>query len=931
MTRTAPEGEILLERKSELRIITSRLDAAVAGAGGVLVVEGPAGIGKTRLLDRACTAAAERGLRVLVARASPLEREFGFGVVRDLLRPVLRDPAERAVLMHGDARLAGPALDLTDAAAPTFAALHGIYWLVAGMAERTPLLLAVDDTQWADTSSLQTLHHLAHRIADLPVLLAVAARPAEPGGETAELLELLAAGTGTAVLRPGPLSHTATRVLLGTVFGDAVDDRFAAACHEVSTGNPLLLNALARSLTADGVAPDAAAIPAVRDRAPAIVSTFVFARLRHLPRPVAAAARALAVLGSGTELRYLAALAGLDPFAAARAVDNLVAADIAVREPRLQFAHPLMAQAVADHTSAAQQQEAHRTAARELAVDGYPPQAVAAHLLAVPPLRDAWVVDRLREAAREALTKGAPQAAVTYLERANAEPPPPDMRAQVLFELGEAESRLGRPTHSDRLTRALAATTTPDARARIALRLAQGLLASRELPRALEVLAGAIAEADATAIDPDLRMTLEAEYIGSAVSRPNTRADALARLDRLLPTVRPDTAAGCTLLATASVELLQIPGRVSEAVELASAALTGSTYLTAPFPVAVLYLAAPVLAAAGEVSRAMTPLEAAVANARKVGAPVELSALLGSRAEGALRLGALLDAECDVRLGQDVAEQAGAPYHRRLALTTLLPVLIERADLDAAERELQGLRVGVEYAGLMIMVGGLRLAQGRPAEALALLLAGGARLEQRSWIHPGLFPWRTQAALAHHRAGRPTEGRALADTALSVARTYAAPEATGVALRTLGVLTGDVHALAEATEVLASTEAAIEHARALVELGAALRRAKHRADAREPLRAGLDVAARLGATALCRQATEELAAAGARPRRPRRTGPESLSPSERRVARLATEGHSNRAIAQSLFVTTKTVEVHLSSCYRKLGISSRSDLAAFLR
>jgi DNA-binding NarL/FixJ family response regulator len=116
-----------------------------------------------------------------------------------------------------------------------------------------------------------------------------------------------------------------------------------------------------------------------------------------------------------------------------------------------------------------------------------------------------------------------------------------------------------------------------------------------------------------------------------------------------------------------------------------------------------------------------------------------------------------------------------------------------------------------------------------------------------------------------------------------------------------------------------------------VELGAALRRAKHRADAREPLRAGLDVAARLGATALSRQATEELAAAGARPRRPRRTGPESLSPSERRVARLATEGHSNRAIAQSLFVTTKTVEVHLSSCYRKLGISSRSDLAAFLR
>ncbi len=931
MTRTVPGGDVLLERQSELRIITRMLDAAASGDGGVVVVEGPAGIGKTRLLDCARAAAVERGLRVLVARASPLEREFGFAVVRDLLTPVLRDPTERAALMQGAARLAGPALDIADAGAPTFAALHGIYWLVAGMAERTPVLLAVDDAHWADASSLRALHHLAHRIADLPVLLAIAARPAEPGGEAAELLEILATGPGTAVLRPGPLSPTATRVVLDTLFGGPVDGRFAAACHEVSTGNPLLLDALARSLLAEGVAPDPTAIHAVHDRAPAIVSTFVLARLRHLPRSVAAAARALAVLGGGTELRFLAAVAGLDPVAAARAIDGLVASDVAVREPRLEFAHPLMAQAVADHMTAAQRHKAHRTAARELAADGYPAEAVAAHLLPVPPLRDAWVVDRLREAAREALAKGAPQPAVTYLERAIAEPPTPDERAQVLFELGEAEARLGRPGRSDRLTEALAATTEPSARARIALRLAQGLLASRELPRTLEVLTGAIAEAEAAAVDPELRMALEAEYIGVAISRPNTRADAVARLKRLLPTVRPDTTAGCTLLATASVELLQTPGRVGEAIELASAALTGSSRLNLPFPVAVLYLAAPVLAAAGEVSRAMKALEAAVANARKRGAPVELSAVLGSRAEGALRLGALLDAESDVRLGQDLAEQAGAPYHRRLALTTLLPVLIERADLGAAERELQGLKVGVEYAGLMIMVGGLRLAQGRPDEALPFLTAGGARLEQRSWVHPGLFHWRTQAALAHHRAGRPAEARALADTALSLARTYAAPEAAGVALRTLGVLTGDVDALAEAADVLAATEARLEHARALVELGAALRRANHRADAREPLRAGLDVAARLGATALRRQATEELAATGARPRGPRRTGVEALSPSERRVARLAIEGHSNRDIAQSLFVTTKTVEVHLSSCYRKLGISSRSDLAAILR
>jgi DNA-binding CsgD family transcriptional regulator len=353
--------------------------------------------------------------------------------------------------------------------------------------------------------------------------------------------------------------------------------------------------------------------------------------------------------------------------------------------------------------------------------------------------------------------------------------------------------------------------------------------------------------------------------------------------------------------------------------------------LGGPFPTAVLYLAAPVLAAAGEVRRAMSAAEGAVADARARGAPVELSAALGSRAEGALRLGALLDAEADVRLAEELSEQAGTPYHRRLTLTTLLPVLVERADLAAAERELVGLRVGVGYAGLLIALGELRLAQGRSDEAIELLLAGGARLAERHWTHPGLFPWQTLAALAHHRAGRAAEAHRVALCALSTARTYAAPTATGVALRTLGTLTGDVDALTEAAEVLAGTEARIEHARALVDLGAALRRANHRTDAREPLRAGLDLAARLGATALRRQAADELAAAGVRPRNPRSTGVEALSPSERRVARLAAEGHSNRDIAQALFVTTKTVEVHLSACYRKLGVTSRTELPAFLR
>ena len=899
------------------------------------MVEGPAGIGKTRLLDAARAAAAERGFRVLVARASPLEREFGFGIVRGLLEPVVHaaGPAERAALLDGAARLAGPVLDPGEAdPSPTFAALHGIYWLLAGMAERQPLLLAVDDGHWADGPSLRALHHLARRIEDLPVLLALTARPPEPGSEGAELLDALRAEPTTTLVRPGPLSAAASAVLVRQVFGRAVEDSFAAACHEASAGNPLLLGALTRSLHEAGVEPVASSVGAVQDRAPGIVAAFVLPRLRHLPQSAAAVARALAVLGPGAALRHVAALAGLDPAEAARAVDRLAATELVTTEPRLAFVHPLVAQAVAERTPVAERHRAHRVAAAELAADGAPAEAVAAHLLDVDPLRDGWVVQRLRDAARDALAKGAPQPAVGYLARALAEPPAPELRAEVLFELGAAETHLGPTAGLDRMAEALAATVEPTSRARMALRLARGLQTAWELPRGLVVLERAVAEIDAApGIDEELRVLLEADYIGLARSRPEVRDDALRRLERLLPTANPDTVAGCVLFATSAVELVQTPGRTEEAVERARRALAGIRRLdSAHFVTGVLYLAAPVLAAAGDVSAAMDASDAAVTDARARGALVELGAALGSRAEMGRRLGALLDAESDIRLAMELAAEAGAAGPQRLLLGSLVHVLVERAELDTAQQEIEGPALGLEHAGLLAGVGRLRLAQGRPAEALDALLAVGARLAKRGWVHPGLLPWASDAAVACHLLGRPDEARERAAAALADARRYRTPLATGIALRAVGLVTDDLDALTEAADVLGETPARVEHARSLVELGAALRRRNRRVDARAPLRAGLDLASRAGATALVRQAMEELAAAGARPRTLRLTGLEALSASERRVARLAAEGRSNRDIAQALFVTTKTVEVHLSGCYRKLGIASRAELRGVL-
>ena len=177
------------------------------------------------------------------------------------------------------------------------------------------------------------------------------------------------------------------------------------------------------------------------------------------------------------------------------------------------------------------------------------------------------------------------------------------------------------------------------------------------------------------------------------------------------------------------------------------------------------------------------------------------------------------------------------------------------------------------------------------------------------------------------------EARRLAEEELELARDWGAPRALGAALTAVGLARGGAAGLVsleEAVEVLADSPAKLEHAKARAELGAAFRRANRRADAREHLRHAVELATICGATPLVTRAETELLATGARPRRVALSGVASLTPSERRVAEMAADGPTNREIAQALFVTPKTVEVHLSSAYRKLGISSRSQLAAVL-
>jgi ATP/maltotriose-dependent transcriptional regulator MalT len=331
-------------------------------------------------------------------------------------------------------------------------------------------------------------------------------------------------------------------------------------------------------------------------------------------------------------------------------------------------------------------------------------------------------------------------------------------------------------------------------------------------------------------------------------------------------------------------------------------------------------------------------LSEAIADARKHRANYRVGPLLAFRSDVRFRAGALRDAVADAQAALTAYAHAG-----RLsvlgATAALVQALAERGELDAAEAALEAAgahgppeSIGDAYTGTLVLNarGRLRLAQGDAHAALEDLLEVGRRQEVMREPNPAAVDWRSQAALAHAGLDHADAALALAREELELSRRFGAARAIGVALRTLGVVADDVDRLHEAVEVLATSPARLEHARALADLGVVLRHRRRIVEAREPLRRGLDLAIRCGATPLAERARAELLIAGARPRRTRLTGAGALTTNERRVATMAAGGRSNREIAQALYVSHKTVEKHLTAAYRKLGISAREQLPGAL-
>jgi DNA-binding CsgD family transcriptional regulator len=390
---------------------------------------------------------------------------------------------------------------------------------------------------------------------------------------------------------------------------------------------------------------------------------------------------------------------------------------------------------------------------------------------------------------------------------------------------------------------------------------------------------------------------------------------------------------GCWLEAVGAYVAAHGGAPADEAAARAERALSGGVFIDEDNGGGGLALSALVLMHA---DRDVRPtLDTSLRRAHAHGSVFAFAAAKVLRARAAFLRGELRDAEADAAEALEAVEDwriaIGGPY----AAAYLADALMDQGRLAEAGRALErGLAVGDPPAfahrhWLAESHARLRVLRGDLRGGLAELLDAGARMEALGLANPAFMAWRSQAAhvlLALGESGRASE---LATEELALARRWGTPRAVSVALRAVGLAAGGsagLRHLGDAAAVAADCPDRLEHARALVEFGAALRRANRRARARDVLRQGLDLATSCGATPLMDRAETELVAAGARSRRVVLSGPESLTASERRVADLAAGGASNREIAQALFVTTKTVEVHLTSAYRKLDIGSRVQL-----
>src|SRR3954470_4519663 len=852
---TAPS--LMLERETELATLEALLAAARDDEGRLVVVEGSAGIGKTRLLGETRKLAEVAEFEVLTARGGELEGEFAFGIVRQLFEAPLAaaPPDVRAELLSGAAGLSAslfasvPTTASGDGAESSFAMLHGLYWLAANLASHAPTLLVVDDLHWADEPSLRWLAYLSHRLDGLPILLLAGTRPPEQANLPALVSEVLSDPVALTI-RPGRLGQASAATLARERLETEPDPVFAAALQTGSGGNPLFLVALLDAVSREGIAPTAEQAPYVIELGPQAIARGISTRLARLPGEAARLLRAAATLGDRTELSLAAVLADLEAKAALSAASALVKADLLRHENPLEFIHPVVRTAVLEDMSADERTDAHRRAAEILLRRGGVPEQAATYLVRTVPGGDPFVVATLRQAAERSLAQGAPEAAAAYLRRALDEPPETCDRADLLGDLGIAETHTDVVGAAADLAASLAEVDDVGSRPDVVFAYARVLkiIPTGRVGDSAELLLRLSERVDESRhelsehIAALLIITCQFDPVDDAIVKEQWKRVAQREIRTGF------------LLSVRAIEEGRLGEDRGRCVELAREALTSGVVETPDRFELVNAVGA--LALAGEAAEALAGLARVIDVGQRRGDHLAVQTHELWRGLVYYECGELLLAEETLAIVEATPFWAlSLPHAYRAGF--LAHVLLERGRIDEAEEVVDAVAVDELLPGHRIQPlhgrGRLRLARGAAEQALGDFVAAGEFAESVDIRNPAYIPWRSQSALALRQLERIDEARALARDELELSRRWGAPRTVGVSLRALGVVEGGdagEQLLREAVDVLEKSPARLEQARALIDLGALLRRGNSRSEARQFLRQGIELAHRCGGTTL---------------------------------------------------------------------------------
>ncbi len=932
----SPSGPGPIERERELSLLTAQLDDACEGRGSLVVVEGPAGIGKTTLIRLAIAAARERGMTVISGRGGMLEQDVEFGVVRQMVeRPVIEaGEEERGLLLAGPAAPAGAVLGLSELPEDpgpgrdaSENVLHGFYWLTVNLAERGPILAVFDDAHWGDTASLSTAAYLAHRVEGHPIAMLAGVRDDEPLSKSRYLAPVLDEA-GATYIRPRPLSETGVAEVLSRAFNGAeIPPELARAALTATTGNPFFATELARELAASHDGPQTLSPDHVLAADPATVKRTLLMRLGALGEPARQLAQALAILGGEGELRHAMAIADLEPGSAERAVDTLVGAGLVEGVRPVRLAHPLVQAAITDDIPASSRAAAHRRALAILAAEGAPDDSLIVHALNGEPDGAEQTVALLRRTAERARLGGRPAAAVGHLRRALAEPPAPEARAEVVAELGRAEVRAGEFEPGLRhLEESLAGLADLDRRIDVNRDRAFAAFASGGMDGARDVVTDALGELRGS--DADGALQLEADLATFAWL---TGGDSGIDLKRHLG-VEGKTRAERTILGLLAQEEHATGAHPEQVIELANRALGNGRMIAEDTSESLAwYMVTYSLLTCEAFGDARATIDQALDDSRRRGSAFGRAGALGCRSVLAINEGRPGDGEVDAR-----AAAAGGipPIMVPVNASFRVRALTEQGRLEEAQEELVagGIEHGPGGPTVLRWVPWGRAILHEAQGDLAGVRADVAPLEEddRSGRSMKALSWRALLARTIARGGYSEEADRLATEHLEWAEWWDRPGALGIAQRAFALAgpAGErTDRMRAAAETLAGSALRTEEAKARTELGISLLRGGLKKDGRAELEAGLELATACGARQTAAAAAEELAIAGAPPRR---LAFDELTASERRVAEYAAEGRTNREIAEELFVTPKTVENHLTRVYAKLGVGSRRELSSAL-